>query len=170
MKKRSGKRKTPQIDLPIEQARLKGIDPLYFFYNYSSGNPAAFTWNCGTTPFNLLQLGCTVAHAGAVKHALAQGGAGRPKISPISFPLRCLVCCTVHPEPDESLPGCAHDIAKRRVRLLSCSRSARDRRLNGCSAGGGRRAWPRVRYGAVAPAFWTAMAIGSWNWSLRSLT
>lgn len=113
MKKRIGRHKTPQIDLLIEQARLKGIDPLYFFYNYSSGNPAAFTWNCSTMPFDLLQLGCTVAHAGAVKHALAQGGAGLPKISPIFYPLRCLVCCPVFAEPDDSLPGCAHGITRR---------------------------------------------------------
>jgi len=54
-----------------------------------------------------------VAHAAAVKRALVQGGAGLPKISPISYPLRCLICCPVLAEPDNSLPGCAHGIAKR---------------------------------------------------------
>jgi len=95
IKKLVGKPGTPQIDLLIEQARLKHIDPLYFFYNYSTGNPSALTWNCGTTPFDLYQLGCMVAHAGAVKRVLGNGGAGLPRISPISYPLRCLVCCPV---------------------------------------------------------------------------
>jgi hypothetical protein len=113
IKKRIGKRKIPQIDLLTAQARLKGIDPVYFFYNYSNGNPLAFTWNCGAAPLDLLQLGCTVAHAAAVQRALVQGGAGLPKISLISYPLRCLVCCPVLAEPPDSLPGCAHSIAKR---------------------------------------------------------
>lgn len=113
IKKVVGKPGTPQIDLLIEQARLKGIDPLYFFYNYSTGSPSAFTWNCGTTPFDLYQLGCTVAHAAAVNRVLGKGGAGLPRISPISYPLRCLVCCPVLAEPDDSLPGCAHGISKR---------------------------------------------------------
>lgn len=118
IKKLVGKTKTPQIDLLMQQAQRKGIDPLYFFYNYSSGKPSTFTWNCGSTPFDLLQLGCSVAHAAAVKRALAKGGAGLPKISPISYPLRCLVCCPVLAEPDDSLPGCAHGIAKR-LRLFA---------------------------------------------------
>jgi len=112
IKRLVGKAKTPQIDLLMGQARLKGIDPLYFFYNYSNGNPSAFTWNCGH-PCDVQQLGCTVALAAAVKRALVQGGAGLPKIIPISYPLRCLICCPVLAEPDNSLPGCAHGIAKR---------------------------------------------------------
>ncbi len=107
-----GKSARPQIDVLIDQARLKGIDPLYFFYNYSSRNPAAFTWNCGH-PFVLEQLGCTVAHAGAVEQLLGQGGVGLPKISPISYPLRCLVCCPVLAESNDPLPRCAHGVAKR---------------------------------------------------------
>ena len=118
IKRRVGKGKRRQVDVLIEQARLKGIDPLYFFYNYSSGSPSAFTWNCGTTPYDLQQLGCTVAHAEMVRRMLAQGGAGLPKLSPVSYPLRCLVCCPVLADPDDSLPGCAHGIAKR-LRIIA---------------------------------------------------
>jgi hypothetical protein len=39
----------PQIDLLIEQSKLKGIDPLYFFYNYSSSPISSFSWNCDRT-------------------------------------------------------------------------------------------------------------------------
>ena len=44
--------------------------------------------------------------------ALRQGGAGLPKISPVSFPLHCLVCCQAFAEPENSLPGRTHGIAK----------------------------------------------------------
>jgi hypothetical protein len=112
LRKRVGKRKTPQIDLLIEQARVKGIDPLYFFYNYSRSGASAFKWYCGSTPLDLHQLGCTVAHAAAVKGLPARGGTGLNVVSPISFPLRCLVCCPVLSDPPNSLPGCAHGIVK----------------------------------------------------------
>jgi hypothetical protein len=118
IKHKVGKPKIPQIDLLLNQARLKEIDPLYCFYNYSNRGLSAFTWNCGSTPMDLPQLGCTVAHAAAVKRVLKRGGGGLPKISPISYPLRCLVCCPVFAEPDTSLPGYAHGIAKR-LRVFS---------------------------------------------------
>jgi hypothetical protein len=58
-------------------------------------------------------LGCTVAHAEAVKRKLSRGGAGLPKMSTVSYPLRCLVCCSVLADPDASLPGRAYGVTKR---------------------------------------------------------
>lgn len=102
----------PQIDLLIEQARLKQIDPLYFFYNYSPSPLAAFRWNCGRFPPVRRQLGCTAAHAFAVREVLQRGGAGLPKMSAISLPMKCIVCCPVLSDPDGSLPGRANGVRK----------------------------------------------------------
>jgi Family of unknown function (DUF6615) len=119
LKHKVGNSKTPQIELLLNCARRKGIDPLYFFYNYNSGRLGSLQWNCGSMdPNKMAQLGCTVAHAAAVKRLLAQGGAGLPKMSTISNPLRCLVCCTGLGSPDNSLPGRAHGVT-RRLRTLA---------------------------------------------------
>lgn len=112
IKHKVGETDTPQIDLLIDYANLKGIDPLYFFYNYSTSPIATFTWNCGTTPVSESLFGCTTAHALAVKSILVKGGAGLPKMSVVSLPMKCLVCCPVLGDPDDSLPGRAHGIAK----------------------------------------------------------
>ena len=82
-----------QMELLLQQARWKGVDPLYCFYNYDSSWPNHLTWNCCTT-HDLPLFGCTVAHAAAVKNQLYLGGAGLPKMSTVSYPLSCLVCCT----------------------------------------------------------------------------
>ena len=66
----------------------------------------------------MAQLGCTVAHAAAVKRLLVQGGAGLPKMSTISSLLRCLVCCTGLASPDNSLPERTHGVT-RRLRALA---------------------------------------------------
>jgi hypothetical protein len=58
-------------------------------------------------------LGCTVAHVEAVKRKLSLGGAGLPKMTTVSYPLPCLVCCSVLADPDASLPGRAYGITKR---------------------------------------------------------
>ena len=93
-----------QIDRLQKQASLKGIDPLYCFYNHCPVWPEGLTWKCCAAPHNLELLGCTVAHATAVQGQLAQGGAGLPKMSKVSYPLACLVCCSASTDPDRTLP------------------------------------------------------------------
>ena len=118
LKHRVGKDRIPQIDILLNCARHKGIDPLYFFYNYNSGRLGSLQWSCGSIYPNMAQLGCTVAHAAAVKRLLVQGGAGLPKMSTISSLLRCLVCCTGLASPDNSLPERTHGVT-RRLRALA---------------------------------------------------
>jgi hypothetical protein len=84
-----------QIDLLLQQARWKGVEPLYCFYNYASSWPGHLTWSCCTKTHALSLFGCTVAHAVAVKNQFTHGGAGLPKMSTVSYPLSCLVCCTL---------------------------------------------------------------------------
>jgi hypothetical protein len=122
-----GKEKTPQIELLLNWARHKGIDPLYFFYNYGSGRLESLPWNCGSIAPTIGQLGCTVAHAATVKSVLARGGAGLAKMSAISSPLRCLVCCEALAFPDNSLPGRIHGVT-RRLRALGVPDEAGDKR------------------------------------------
>ena len=93
-----------QIDRLQKQASLKGIDPLYCFYNHCPVWPEGLTWKCCAAPHNLELMGCTVAHATAVQGQLAQGGAGLPKMSKVSYPLACLVCCSASTDPDRTLP------------------------------------------------------------------
>lgn len=107
-----GKAKKPQIDILIEQANSKGIDALYFFYNYSKSGISAFQWNCGSTGPILEQLGCTVAHANSVKDVVGRGGAGLPTINPIAMPVRCLVGCPVYAGPNTSLPGKGYGVTR----------------------------------------------------------
>jgi hypothetical protein len=98
----------------IQWAQSKGLDPLYVFYNYSQAPITKFQWNCGWRNTDTALLGCTVAHADAVKARLVQGGAGLPKMSVVSYPLRCLACCpTVSPALPSSLPGRAAGIVQR---------------------------------------------------------
>lgn len=109
-----GAAKIPQVDLLIQWAQPKGLDPLYVFYNYSQAAITKFQWNCGWRNTDTTLFGCTVAHAGAVKARLVQGGAGLPKMSVISYPLRCLTCCpVVSPTLPSSLPGRAAGIVRR---------------------------------------------------------
>ena len=113
LKHRVGKNRTPQIKLLLDWAKYKGIDPFYFFYNYNSGKLGSLQWSCDDNSPKMAQLGCTVAHAAAVKRLLVQGGAGLPKMSTISNPLRCLVCCAGVASPDNSLPGRTHGVTQR---------------------------------------------------------
>lgn len=117
LKHKVGKDRTPQIELLLNCARHKGIDPLYFFYNYNSGRLRSLQWSCGSV-VPVGQLGCTVTHAAAVKRLLVRGDAGLPKMCVICNPLRCLVCCTGLASPDNSLPGRAHGVT-RRLRSLA---------------------------------------------------
>ena len=82
-----------QIDAVLQQAKWKSIDALYCFYNYDSSSPGHLSWNCNMPLAAPAMFGCTVALAQAVKGQLYLGGAGLPKMSAISFPLGCLVCC-----------------------------------------------------------------------------
>jgi hypothetical protein len=125
LKHRVGKNRTPQIELLLDWAKDKGIDPLYLFYNYDSGKLESLQWNCGGIYPNMAQLGCTVAHAAEVKRLLVQGGAGLPKMSKISNPLRCLVCCAGVASPDNSLPGRTHGVM-RSLRQLALDASPDD--------------------------------------------
>ena len=99
-----GKPPRPQIELLLEQSRLKTIDALYFFYNYLTDQNLGLSWKCGSFPFDAEQLGCTVAHAENVQNAVRQGGIGWPTINPISFPLRCLICCPAFSRLNDSFP------------------------------------------------------------------
>lgn len=83
----------PQIDILLDQADLKGIPALYFFYNHTLLTFPKLTWNCLSTVPQLEQLGCTVAYAAAVKPLIKQGGVGISTLGPACVPLRCLVCC-----------------------------------------------------------------------------
>ena len=59
-----GKMRLPQIELLLNCARQKGIDPLYVFYNYNSGRLGSLQWSCSRIYPNMAQLGCTAfAHA-----------------------------------------------------------------------------------------------------------
>jgi hypothetical protein len=97
----------PQIDILLEQANLKYIPALYFFYNHTQLTFPKLSWNCGSSRPDIEQLGCTVAYAAAVKPLVKQGGVGITTLSPISVPLRCLVCCRVRAQPQHapSLPS-----------------------------------------------------------------
>lgn len=106
-----------QMDLLLWQASRKGIDPLYCFYNYSPAWPA-LTWKCCAAPSKLELFGCTVAHATAVQGRLAQGGAGLPKMSEVSYPLACLVCCPGATDPAPTLPVRARDVTAR-LRMMA---------------------------------------------------
>ena len=48
LKHRVGKNRTPQIELLLNCAKHKGIDPLYLFYNYKSGRLESLQWSCGS--------------------------------------------------------------------------------------------------------------------------
>ena len=126
LKHRVGKSATPQIELLLNCARQKGIDPLYVFYNYNSGRLGSLQWSCSRIYPNMAQLGCTVAHAAGVQRLLVQGGAGLPKMSTISNPLRCLVCCPALLSPDNSLPERVHSVAQR-LRALALDGSPDER-------------------------------------------
>jgi hypothetical protein len=112
-----------QIDLLIRQANWKGIDPLYCFYNYDSSSPNHLTWNC-CTAHALPRFGCTVAHAIAVKNQLYLGGAGLPKMSTVSYPLSCLVCCSGDAAARASLPVRALDVIQK-LRTMTDTPAAR---------------------------------------------
>src|SRR5262249_10088856 len=73
--------------------------------NYSTSPLASLQWNCAGPPKQIEQFGCTVAHAVGVKHLLGQGGAGLPKLSGISLPMRCLVCCSCVIPSNVGLPS-----------------------------------------------------------------
>src|SRR4051794_14290610 len=108
-----GKEEVRQVDLLLEWANDKGLDPLYAFYNYSQAPIRKYQWNCGRHDLTLPIFGCTVAHAAAVKRQLIQGGAGLPKMSQISYPMRCLVCCPALADADGLLPSRAYRIVCR---------------------------------------------------------
>ena len=108
--------KTQMSDL-IQWARKKGISPLYFFYNFTKASPKGIAWNCGSTPFDQSQLGCTVAHAAAVESVVNAGGRGFSKMSNISLPMKCLVCCSILGDPDGSLPGRVNGVTNTLERL-----------------------------------------------------
>jgi hypothetical protein len=112
-----------QIDLLIQQANWKGIDPLYCFYNSDSSWPNHLTWNC-CTMHDFPLFGCTVAHGIAVRSQLSLGGAGLPKMSTVSYPLSCLVCCTGGAGARTSLPIRAHDVIQR-LRTMTDAPEAR---------------------------------------------
>jgi hypothetical protein len=107
-----------QIDRLQRQASLKRIEPLYCFFNYSSAWPLALTWKCCAAPRGPQRFGCTVAHATAVKGQLGQGGAGLPKMSRVSYPLACLVCCLGPTDPARTLPVRAYDVTAR-LRMMA---------------------------------------------------
>jgi hypothetical protein len=107
-----GSARTPQVDLLLHWASCKDLDPLYIFYNCSQAPVTKFKWNCGRDDIAAQTYGCTVAHATTVKRVLKQGGAGLPKMSRVSYPLRCLVCCPVVSNLDNSLPDRTHDVVR----------------------------------------------------------
>lgn len=109
-----------QMELLLQQAHWKGVDPLYCFYNYDSSWPNHLTWNCCTT-HDLPLFGCTVAHAAAVKNQLYLGGAGLPKMSTVSYPLSCLVCCTHGPVARAPLPIRTLDVIQRLREMADAS-------------------------------------------------
>lgn len=100
-----------QMDQLIRWARQKHVSPLYVFYNYSKLPSRKLAWNCGSMPFVKEQLGCTVAHALAVRTVVKSGGAGLSRMTKISLPMRCLVCCPVLGGPNGSLPERVHGVA-----------------------------------------------------------
>lgn len=116
-----------QINRLHQQAAFKGIEPLYCFYNYSSAWPLALTWKCCAAPHKLEGFGCTVAHATAVQAQLRQGGAGLPKMSKVSYPLACLVCCPGPVDPARTLPLRASDVTTR-LRLMAQTSAPTPRR------------------------------------------
>ena len=105
--------KNMQIDLLIQTARRKRIDPLYFFYNYAVAPKISRVWNCFQVLGLQSQLGCMMAHASVVKQQLGRGGAGFSKFSKISLPVRCLVCCPSLSGTGQPLPNRASEVVKR---------------------------------------------------------
>lgn len=95
----------PQIDIIIEQANRKNINALYFFYNHTKLNFPDIKWHCRSLPPKIEQIGCSVAHATAVKSMVKQGGLGVAALSHSCVPLRCLVCCRGYSVPNDTLPG-----------------------------------------------------------------
>lgn len=104
----------PQIDIILQQAAHKGIPALYFLYNHTRLRLSDLNWNCRSTDPQIEQLGCTVAHAAALKPLVKQGGVGIVTLGAIAVPLRCLVCCRGHVGPNQSpsLPARAHGVVR----------------------------------------------------------
>ncbi len=111
IKHKVGAAKNSQIDILIEHADRKGIDAVYAFYNYRA-DVSEFKWNCKSTLLMPEQLGCTLAHAHAVRNAVGRGGAGVRVLSPIMLPLRCLGCCGGYTGPNGSLPARVDSIVR----------------------------------------------------------
>lgn len=111
----------PQIDIILEQASYKGIPATYFFYNHTRRRFPDVAWNCLSTSPEIEQLGCTVAHAAAVRPLVKQGGVGIATLAAIAVPLRCLVCCKGHVEKGQppSLPNRTHGIVRHLAELGS---------------------------------------------------
>lgn len=96
----------------IQWAGKKGTSPLYVFYNFTTESLSKLAWNCGSTVPTKTQLGCTMAHAAAVKLLVNTGSVDLSTMSKISLPMKCLVCCTVLGDPDASLPGRVNGVVK----------------------------------------------------------
>jgi hypothetical protein len=85
----------PQIDILIEYAQANNAVPLYCLYNATGEQHLNRYWHCNL-PFELEQLGCTVAPALAVKTCLSKRGQRTFRAvhnSPGVLPWRCLVGC-----------------------------------------------------------------------------
>jgi hypothetical protein len=101
-----------QLDTLIARAAGQSVEPLYAFYNWTD-TPTPKNWNCGTYLLQPTLLGVTVASALQVKNALDTSGDGLASISPVSWPMHCLVGCTGFTrDQDPSLPEIADTFVK----------------------------------------------------------
>jgi hypothetical protein len=97
-----------QVDTLIKYAKDHDAIPLYCLYNATIEPPPERYWHCNL-PFELEQLGCTVAPAEAVKAFLSKRGQRTFQAvhNDLGVPWRCLVGC----------PSILHSYLKGEVRL-----------------------------------------------------
>jgi len=101
-----------QVNLLINDAKKRGLYPLYCFYNYWNNRSADPTWRCGTFAPRRELWGCTISDAVSVRRKINSNAIGLSDIGPVSMPLMCLVCCNGFFGPGASLPQKVRGIAQ----------------------------------------------------------
>ncbi len=103
-----------QINLLLKDAAAQPtpLYPIYCFYNYWPDPAPNVQWNCKSFPPKWGDFGCSVADARLIKRCLASGIRDLSRISSISHPWMCLVCCTGFVGTNSILPERARSVAQ----------------------------------------------------------
>lgn len=105
-----------QIEILLAEAHRLHLFPMYCFYNYWD-TAQRITWNCRSYDESNVLFACAVADARAVKAVFDQGDIRLAKMSSISLPRNCLVCCPFAAHNGPSLPRTVQGIARRLTAL-----------------------------------------------------